>query len=142
MQSSQAALPFERSGLCSGFGALAFSSKARGSSMSRRRGGPGRGGATGPLPGPGRRSRRAGAGSGRAVPRGGASRGAGSVRGAQRSPRAAPHAASPGPSCPLGSVCPVTGFTDADSAGVNSQPGLPSRALRTQRFLRSHLVPN
>lgn len=45
MQSSQAALLLEKSWLCSGFGALALSSKARGSSMSCRRGGPGRGGA-------------------------------------------------------------------------------------------------
>lgn len=50
MQSSQAALLLEKSGLCSGFGAIALSSKARGSSMSRRRGGPGRGGAAAPLP--------------------------------------------------------------------------------------------
>lgn len=49
-----------------------FPQRPRGSSMSRRRGGPGRGGAAGPLPSPRRRSRRAGAGSGPAAPRGGA----------------------------------------------------------------------
>lgn len=42
MQSSQAALLLEKSWLCSGFGALALSSKARGSSMSCRRAGRGR----------------------------------------------------------------------------------------------------
>lgn len=134
MQSSQAALLLEKSGLCSGFGAIALSSKARGSSMSRRRGGPGRGGAAAPLP------RGRGGLGGPLSPLGGASpAGLGAVRGARsRSPL--PQSSPPPPPRhrPVGSPR----FTGAGSAGTDRQPGLCPRALRMHRFLGSHLVPN